>query len=101
MQMAHKGVRRGGMVATNGLDEPREGGPERLGAAVRRVADVRSAGHVLGEPADRDHEAAARDTFEEEGGGFHLAARRPPVRIRTIGLVWMWRGHVPDQHLVF
>jgi len=48
-------------------------------------------------PSDVDR---ARDTFEEAGGGLHFVARRPPIRIRAIGLVWMCRDDVPEQHLV-
>ena len=49
---------------------------------------------------DRDQAAAARDTFEKRRGGLHLDARRPPIRIRAIGLVWMCRDDVPEQDVV-
>ena len=67
---------------------------------MRGVPHVRRASDLLGEPADGDEAAATRDTFEEEDGQFHFAARRPPIGIRTIGLVWMCRDDIPQQDLV-
>src|SRR4051794_38732672 len=88
------------MVAPNRLKQPRETPAELVGPAVARMAHVRRARDLLGEPSDRDHEAAARDTVEKAEGGSHLVARRPPICIRTFGLVWMCRDDVPEQDVV-
>jgi hypothetical protein len=65
------------------------------------VADVRRTGHLLGDPADRDDAAPARDRVEEPSGSLHLDARRPPVGVRPTGLVWMRRDDVPEQDVAF
>lgn len=86
--------------ATGLSEEGGEAGAERLGAAMRRMAHRRLAQYRLGDASDCDHAAAARDTREEGGRGFHLAARRAPVGRRTTGLVRMCRHHVPEQDVV-
>ena len=88
------GARRGGMVAAS------RPALNAAAPAVRGVPDVRRAGHLLREPADGDEAAAARDTFEKRRGSLHLGARRPPIRIRAIGLVWMCRDDVPEEDVV-
>ena len=37
---------------------------------------------------------------EKVGGGLHFVASRPPIGIRTIGLVWMCRDDIPEQDVV-
>jgi hypothetical protein len=64
------------------------------------VAHVRGAGRLVRQASDGDQAAAAGDVFEEENGRCHLIARRPPIGIRTIRLVWMGRNDVPEQDLV-
>ena len=93
-------ARRGEMVAGVDAAGRAELARKRARAAVRGVPDVRRAGHLLREPADGDDAAAARDTFEKRRGSLHLGARRPPIRIRAIGLVRMCRDDVPEQDVV-
>ena len=64
------------------------------------MADVRRTRRLLREPADCDQPAAARCTLEELEGDIHLDTRRPPIGIRTKGLVRMCRNDVPEQQVV-
>jgi hypothetical protein len=89
------------MVATNGLKQPLEAGPELRGAPMGRMAHVGGAGRLLCKATDGHHAAIRHGTFEIEGGDVHLVACRPPIRIRAIGLMWMCRDDVPEQDVFF
>src|SRR5262249_23993329 len=56
--------------------------------------------HLLRQPSHGDQGAAARYTLEVPEGDIDLEARRPPIRIRTSGLVRMCRDDIPEQHVV-
>jgi hypothetical protein len=64
------------------------------------VADVRSVEDGLREPPDRDHAAAAREAVQVREASPDFLARRPPVGIRTTGLVRMRRNDVPEQDVL-